>query len=332
MKSPGSTPQTSVLSATEKKLRWHSTFGSIEILRQVFRSKAGGKTQRPFLAQAKLTACGCSLLLRRRLVDFSSGRSMEGAAQALKEHYGISLGASVINKVTRAAGAAAKAFNAEVPAAGKAAGVLVVESDGSMVPVVEYSPLDAEQKAAGMKRKRSCFWKEFRLCTASRPGGVRTRYGLTEGSPFEAGCMMFQTARAEGMGDKTHIHGLGDGAPWIADQYEEQFGANHTFLIDFYHVGEYLAAASKEADPDEAGSERYRGWKDKLLAGGGKEVIVELAGLHGKEPEKKEVETCLRYLGNRADHPGYAEALEQGLPIGSGEVESGHRSVLRKRL
>jgi hypothetical protein len=43
-----------------------------------------------------VTACGCSLLLRRRLVDFSSERSMEGAAQALKEHYGISLSASVI--------------------------------------------------------------------------------------------------------------------------------------------------------------------------------------------------------------------------------------------
>jgi len=44
------------------------------------------------------------------------------------------------------------------------------------------------------------------------------------------------------------------------------------------------------------------------------------------------VETCLRYLSNRADHLDYAEALKQGLPIGSGEVESGHRSVLRKWL
>ena len=127
MKSPGSTPPTPILLATEKKLRWHSTFGSIEILQQVFRSKADGKTRRPFLARAKLTARGCSLLLRRRLVDFSSGRSMEGAAQALKEHYGISLCASVINKVTGKAGAAAKSFNAEVPAAGKTAEVLAVD-------------------------------------------------------------------------------------------------------------------------------------------------------------------------------------------------------------
>ena len=97
-------------------------------------------------------------------------------------------------------------------------------------------------------------------------------------------------------------------------------------------MGEYLAAASKEVGPDEAGDERYCGWKDKLLAGGANEVIAELAGLHRKKPEKEEVETCLRYPGNRADHIGYARALEQGLPIGSGEVESGHRCMLQKPL
>ena len=67
------------------------------------------------------------LLLRRRLVDFSSECSMEGPAQALKEHYGISPCASVTDKATRKAGAAAKSFNAEVPAAGKTAEVLAVD-------------------------------------------------------------------------------------------------------------------------------------------------------------------------------------------------------------
>jgi hypothetical protein len=124
--------------------------------------------------------------------------------------------------------------------------------------------------------------------------------------------MMFQTARAEGMNGETHIHGAADGAPWIADQYEEQFGANHTFLIDFYHVGEYLAVAAKEAGSDAGGADRYRGWKDKLLAGGAREVIAELAELHGKHPGKEGLEDCLRYLSNQAEHLSYAKALEEG--------------------
>ena len=97
-------------------------------------------------------------------------------------------------------------------------------------------------------------------------------------------------------------------------------------------MDEYLTAASEAVGPDEAGEGRYRGWKDKLLVGAAKEVIARPAGLHGKKPEKEEVETCLCYLGNRADHLDYARALDQGLPVGSGEVESWHRSVLQKRL
>ena len=44
------------------------------------------------------------------------------------------------------------------------------------------------------------------------------------------------------------------------------------------------------------------------------------------------VEKALRYLGNREEHLDCATALEQNLSVGSGEVESGQRSVLQKRL
>jgi hypothetical protein len=154
---------------------------------------------------------------------------MEGAAQALKEHYGISLSASVINKVTQETGLAAKVFNAEVTAPSKSADLIVVQIDGSMVPIVEYGEASAEQKA-------------------------------------------------EGMGEQTRIHGVGDGAPWI----EEQFGANHSFLIDFYHVGEYLAAAAKEAGDVTGKTGKYREWKEKMLADKVEEVIAELGALHQK--------------------------------------------------
>lgn len=106
---------------------------------------------------------------------------MGATVEALKEHYGITLSASVINKVTRQIGKEAKELNVEAPASDGPAALLVVEIDGSMVPVVEYGELGGEQKASGLKRNRNCFWKEFRLCTASRPEGSETRYAVTEG-------------------------------------------------------------------------------------------------------------------------------------------------------
>ena len=44
------------------------------------------------------------------------------------------------------------------------------------------------------------------------------------------------------------------------------------------------------------------------------------------------VRVCHRYLSNRTDQLDYKNALENGLPIGSGEIESAHRYVIQKRL
>ena len=41
---------------------------------------------------------------------------------------------------------------------------------------------------------------------------------------------------------------------------------------------------------------------------------------------------CLNYLSKRLHQLDYKGALEAGLPIGSGEIESGHRSVIQARL
>ena len=42
--------------------------------------------------------------------------------------------------------------------------------------------------------------------------------------------------------------------------------------------------------------------------------------------------TCQRYLSPRANHLNYRQALADGLPIGSGEIESAHRYVAQQRL
>jgi hypothetical protein len=52
------------------------------------------------------------------------------------------------------------------------------------------------------------------------------------------------TAHAAGLGGRTHVHGVGDGAEWILTQFQEQFGAQGDYLVDFYHISEYLAAAA----------------------------------------------------------------------------------------
>jgi len=43
------------------------------------------------------------------------------------------------------------------------------------------------------------------------------------------------------------------------------------------------------------------------------------------ENNKAPVRACYRYLSNRKEQLDYKGAIEKGLPIGSGEIESAHR-------
>jgi hypothetical protein len=69
------------------------------------------------------------------------------------------------------------------------------------------------------------------------------------GSVNDAGQSLLNCAVAAGFGTQTHVHGVGDGAFWIADQIHAKFGSQASYLVDFFHVCDYLAAASNTCLP-----------------------------------------------------------------------------------
>jgi hypothetical protein len=54
--------------------------------------------------------------------------------------------------------------------------------------------------------------------------------------------------------------------------------------------------------------------------------------LSNEKLEETPVEKCYRYIMNRQNNLDYKSAIENELPIGSGEIESGHRYEIQKRL
>ena len=48
--------------------------------------------------------------------------------------------------------------------------------------------------------------------------------------------------------------------------------------------------------------------------------------------ERAPVRACYRYLINRPGQFNYQDAIQDDLPIGSGEIESAHRYVIQERL
>ena len=148
-----------------------------------------------------------------------------------------------------------------------------------------------------------------------------------------AGAQLLECAWRAGAGQNSRIHCVGDGAGWIVRQVEERFSGRANYLIDFYHVSEYLA---KAAEVISGAPQRWRSRQQPRLKSNrvGK-VIEELRGHLEEEEGEGEaapVRACLRYLSERLANLDYKGAIEAGLPIGSGEIESGNWGVIQARL
>ena len=116
---------------------------------------------------------------------------------------------------------------------------------GSMIPIVKV-----DEEAEDKRKNKTLPWQEARLCLVHKAGSTTATFGATfSGTVADAGKQLYHCAVQAGFGNKTQLHAVGDGATWIADQIDLQFGAQGRYLIDFYHICDYLAAAAKTCAP-----------------------------------------------------------------------------------
>jgi len=209
---------------------------------------------------------------------------------------------------------------------------LIAETDGSMIPVVQIA--EATNDDGDKRKRRTLQWKEARLSLVRRPDEVEPTFAVTLGDTTTTGIALRRLAIAAGLSRYTRVHGVGDGAAWIAEQIEIQFGAQGQYLIDFYHLCDYLAAAAPVCAAGQP-NDWMTNQKERLKAGQ-LDVVMATLATHVEADtvasDQAPVRACYRYIANRPGQFKYREAIAANLPIGSGEVESAHRYVIQKRL
>ncbi len=133
----------------------------------------------------------------------------------------------------------------------------------------------------------------------------------------EAGRRWGHCARDAGWALESRIHVVADGAEWIRLQSKEVFGNQADFLVDFYHVSEYLAGAAQACRP-----QAPRAWlrtQQRRLKRGASDLVVQAmepyAEASSAPEEEAPVRAALRYLSNRLQCLDYPKALAQELPI-----------------
>lgn len=109
-----------------------------------------------------------------------------------------------------------------------------------------------------------------------------------------------------GFGIGTPVHGVGDGAQWIADQVENKFGAQGSYLVDLFHVCDYLSAAGIAIV---GAKQEPKTWlerqKERLKTNQANEVLQELQA-HLESPAVQDgdapVRQCHRYRPRTQSH------------------------------
>jgi len=296
-----------------------------------------GHLLRPFSLSAGVKARAYSLPLQRRMTDFGADESFPKACEKMEEHYGITIPVSSMRSITEAHAQEIEhneQLETDIPD-NRGVEYVIAEMDGTMIPIVDtFEKTDEQGKAIDKRKTREVRWTEARLSLAHPKGSLTPVFGATLGDQDEAGNQLAHCAILSGAGEQSKLHCVGDGAAWICDQVDRVFGPQAVFLIDFYHLCDYLAAASKLCAPDHP-SAWLEEQKQRMKENNTFDVLTALKPHREPDsvPDKDApVRKCYRYIKNRPGQFDYKGALDADLPIGSGEIESAHRYVIQERL
>ena len=181
----------------------------------------------PLALRQRCIVGGDSLPLQRIITDFGADIPFGRIPVKLHEHHGISVPVSSAQAMTRQHAKAIlttqlETLKRDIPTI-DGVNCLIVEMDGSMIPIVTTETTTVEGEAIDRRTTRQLGWQEARLVFARTPEQEHPVFGATLGSRDATAEQLVSSAIRVGVGQQTYVHGVGDGAPWIADQIAQSF-------------------------------------------------------------------------------------------------------------
>lgn len=123
---------------------------------------------------------------------------------------------------------------------------------------------------------------------------------------------------------------IADGGVWIKNWIEDSF-PEAISILDYYHVCDHLHLYANTAFSKEAARKKWTDKQKELLLEG--KVMKVVANIKRRDSQSKEALALINYYTNNAyrmDYKNY-KAIGAGI-IGSGAIESAHRTVVQKRM
>lgn len=249
----------------------------------------------------------------------------ENCSEVLEKLAGVEVGATQVYRVTDSYGKGVETLvNVErtlTPL--KQDEVLYSEVDGSMLLTREESW--KEVKVGRIFKSSDC------IHPGSKQGWIsNSQYTAHLGSCKEFTGIMDDLLESFGKLDKRLIF-ISDGATWIKNWIEDSF-PQATSILDYYHACEHLHQFSSNFFKDKAVEQKWTNQqKELLLESQVLEVIKNIQVLAGNK--SKEAQKLIGYYQANKDRMDYQQYKQMGCGIiGSGAIESAHRTVIQKRM
>jgi hypothetical protein len=277
--------------------------------------------------------------LRGWVVRLGALAPFREAAEVLAELTGLAPGAETVRRQTEAAGAALRvAEDAAVERTREAAepldpapGLLVVEADGAMV---RYRSgwheaklgLVAGWEDGALRAPSYVAAREPAERFGARLAAEAARRGALEVGRWEGG------VTGRGVAVLREVALYGDGAAWIWRLADDRFDAR-VEVVDPFHAYQHLHTAARALLGDGPAADAWVARRKAELATVG--VAPVLAALRAKAPTP-EAAAVLRtergYFATNAERMDYPGLRLDGLPLGSGAIESAADHLLQRRM
>ena len=205
--------------------------------------------------------------------------------------------------------------------------ILVAACDGAHAPT---------RPKAGRGKRGKGEWREvkgFRLYLLGEDGRIIHLAGWHQIQNAEQLAKDLEVVAARIPREKVRIALLGDGADWVWNVMRRAFPEGRE-VLDYYHVSDKICKVAKLQYGDTLTALE---WKEATVV----RLYLDntgyvIGGLRRMKPAAlevaEEVRKLIGYLTNHSDKFGYQECVDEGIPIGSGGIESANKYISNLRL
>ena len=266
-----------------------------------------------------------SPLLQELMVYAGQQDCYGNSNEILKKFLDIDLGSTQVYRLTDTYGEqlANEGLNERCMPIADKNDTLYVELDGSMVLTREDGW--KEVKLGRLFKSSDCVKKDGKT-----PGWIKkSQYLAYLGGCGEFTDMLYKLITPYQKSGPRLVF-LSDGAKWIKNWIEDSFDGAVS-ILDYYHALEYLHEFAKNHFKDEHARRIWTSVQQALLLSSQLEQVMD--NIEKLAPKSEAANKILEYYRANQDRMDYKSYKQMGIGIiGSGAIESAHRTVIQKRM